>query len=131
MPSWDASAKLGSWTSQLAPGFVIFPAAAVALRRFGGIDVVQSGWGVSVARETFTLDPTLALGEEDRFRDYEVLIGQHLYPLGECGNGNYFLAISEDGSVFALMEGIDLVGRSVDEAIENLIAGRRGATLGE
>lgn len=68
-----------------------------------------------------------ALGEEDRFAKHAEVLGMRPYPLGEWAGGNAFLAIAEDGPVFALMEEIDLVGGSISEAIENLVIGRRGA----
>ena len=107
-------------------GFVRFPAATAALAEFGGLRVEQGGAGVTSARETFELDPTLAVGEADRFARFESIVGRRLYPLGEAGGGQYFLAISEDGQVFGVGDSIFDIGRTISEAIENLIVGRRG-----
>lgn len=108
----------------LSPDFELFPAAREALERFGGIRVEQEAPGEDCKRETFDLDPSLALGEEDRFRSFEPLISGKLYPLGEAGAGHAFLAISERGEVYALMHDLWLVGRSIDDALERLIRGR-------
>jgi hypothetical protein len=121
---------LETWKARLtSPYFVMFPAAERALREFGGLRVIQRGPGMNMPRDTFDLDPALAFGEEERFERFGNVIGQQLFPLGEGGAGHYFLGIAEDGRVFAIAETIDLVGGSIEEAIENLVTGRRGASL--
>jgi hypothetical protein len=127
---WAETNSAESWKTSLAPeDFRIFPAAEAALRRFAGLEVKQRGPGVAMPREDFSIDPALAFGEMDRFRDHSDIIGLPLYPLGECGGGHYFLAIATDGRVFALMDGIVLIGGSIDEAVHNLIVGQRGSVI--
>jgi SUKH-3 immunity protein of toxin-antitoxin system len=122
----QATSQVEMWTRALSPEFVPFPAARNALARFGGIRVEQDSPGEECARETFELDPLLAAGEEDLFRSCEAILSAKLYPLGESGGGNVFLAISDAGEVHALMHDIWLVGTSIEEALERLI---RGLTL--
>jgi hypothetical protein len=118
------------WKTRLKSSyFEMFPAAARALSAFGGLNVVQRGAGINMPRDGFDLNPELAYGEEKRFERFAAAIGQRLFPLGEGGAGHYFLAIAEDGRIFAIAEGIELVGASIEEAVENLIVGRRGASL--
>ncbi len=84
----------------------------------------QSGPGAEAARESFELNPLLAIGEEDRFAEHALRIGEPLYPLGEAANGHVFLAIAADGRVYALMEELWFLGESMEAAIERLILGR-------
>jgi hypothetical protein len=108
----------------LEEGFAMHPAARQALTRFGGLRLRQRGLGETMPIGDIDLDPLLALGERDRFEVHEAVIGTRLYPLG----GHYFLAIATDGNVFTLMEDIVLVGASIEEALDNLVAGRTGAS---
>ncbi|WXA90048.1 SUKH-3 domain-containing protein [Pendulispora brunnea] len=99
-------------------------AAYKALAEFGGLKMDISGPGVDFAKGSFQLDPTLALGEEDRFGTYENR-SRRLYPLGEAYGGNPFLGIDEQGCVFVLMDEASRIGRSIEEALEGLLLGRK------
>ena len=115
--------QVDEWSRQLAPGFLMFPVARSALSRFGTVQVQQTGPGEECARESFEFDPMLALGEDDRFRQFEERLSTRLYPLGEAGGGHVFLAISETGHVFALMDELWLVAPTIEGAIEALVRG--------
>lgn len=121
----DRSQAVQSWIQTLRHEFTASAKALDALHRFGGLHVRQHGPGESVAREEFVIDPLLAVGEADRLREFSIALGTELFPIGEAGNGHVFLAIAPDGRVFALMEDAWLLGRTIDEAIESLIRGRR------
>jgi SUKH-3 immunity protein of toxin-antitoxin system len=127
----DVSRKLADWRTRLREhGFEPSLAAERALREFGGIRVHQRAPGVNLARESFDLDPLLALGQRDRFKRYETTLGLSLYPFGEWADGALFLAIASDGRVFAIGDDeINLVGGTAKEAILNLIRGVRGASI--
>jgi hypothetical protein len=129
-PGRSEVARVEAWRQRLdtPEGFTMFPAARDALAEFGGLKVDMTGPGIDFARGSFDLDPTLALCEEELFRDYEKEPKSRLYPLGEAYGGPMYLAISESGSVFA----IDLIanemrriGRSMVEAMEGIVLGRR------
>jgi len=141
-PSTEAVLRLGGWRSTGASdeevdawvksagaGFPVFDEARRALRHFGGVRVDQSGPGAEVARETFELKPSLALGEHDRFGEFASRLESPLFPLGEAGNGHVFLAIAPDGRVYALMEEIWLLGQTIEDAIECLVQGRRSTKM--
>lgn len=121
---WNVEKETEAWCRELSPCFRLFEAAEIALRRYGGLQVIQAGPREEAARESFELNPLLAIGEEDRFGDYSSRLGEPLYPLGEAGNGHVFLAIAADGRVFALMERIWFLGESMEAALETLILGR-------
>ncbi len=122
-------AVVEAWIRELRPGFRVFAQARLALGKFGGLRIEQSGTGEECARETFDLRPTLALYEEDRFERFASSLGSPLFPLGEAGNGHVFLAISPDGRVFALMEDLWLVGQTIEAALDNLVAGKSSTKL--
>jgi SUKH-3 immunity protein of toxin-antitoxin system len=128
-PGREMKGEVAEWAhvlEQEGRGFPLFDAAERALLEFGGLQIKQSGPGIDVARAPFVLDPLLALGEDDRFFGYSRQIGVRLYPLGEAWGGHSFLAIAEDGRVFLLMDEIEELAKSMDEALERLIQGRRG-----
>jgi hypothetical protein len=94
--------QVREWNSELrSDGFEVFPEAERVLSEFGGVSVNQEAPGVNCAREPFSVVPTLAAGEGDRFREFADYLKTKLYPLGEASGGNYFLAIGENGQVFS------------------------------
>jgi hypothetical protein len=66
----------------------------------------------------------LAAGEGERFGQVEGELGVSLFPLGEAGNGHVFLAIGEDGRVYALMDEAWILGETMEEALDALVSGR-------
>lgn len=58
--------------------------------------------------------------EGDRFSEFSPLVRTGLYPLGEAFSGNYYWTIGADDQVYILMDDIQLLGKSTDEALENL-----------
>jgi hypothetical protein len=84
--------------------FVLFPSAEECLLELGGLHFEQRGAGENVALGDFFFDPTVAVGESDRFADFEKIIGTRLCPIGEAENGYSYLAIAEDGLMLSLMD---------------------------
>ena len=123
-PERDTSSSVDEWARRLGEGFPIFPAARDALRRYGGLRVRQEGPGDERARESFDLDPVHCVMYEDEFAEYGARLSTRLYPLGEAGGGHVFLAIAEDGRVYAFMEDLWLIGETIDDAIVALVKGR-------
>jgi hypothetical protein len=107
----------------------MFDRAEIVLREFGNLRVQQTGPGHDFARSTFVIDPTLP-GDGALFRRLEGKLGAPTYPLGEAVGGHAFMGIVEDGRVFLVMDDeLFMVGRSIDEAMNSLIEGRRPANL--
>lgn len=102
----------------------MFETAERFLLEFGGITITQSGPGVTLARSPFKINPALAYHESALFKKFGAMVDTRLYPLGEAGNGYYYLAIGENGRVYYVMQGIELAGYTEDEALENLLIGR-------
>ncbi len=98
----------------------MFPEAEVILNEFGGIKVKEKR---DFSKQTFEIDPTLALGEDDRFIEFSNNIETNLYPLGEAIGGYYFLAVAETGQIFWLMQDIFIIGNTFDEALSRMILG--------
>lgn len=116
--------QVEEWSRNLHfDGFEIFPAAERVLAEFGGLIVTQDAPGLSCAREPFSVVPTLAAGEADRFGEFATHLKTRLYPLGEAAGGNCFLAIAENGEVFLIMDDILWLGQNMDQALEKLILG--------
>lgn len=121
----DRSGLIAQWEETLREEFVLFPAARRVLEQFGGIEVRQTGPGEECAKSSFRVDPSLAWGEGDRFQMFSQKLGTVLYPLGDIDGGHAFLAVGDNGQVFALMDVVSLVGASITDALERLVRGRR------
>jgi hypothetical protein len=121
--------QVDAWCRMLGDGFTLSDAARAALAEFGGLEVAQSGPGVERAREPFELDPILAVGEEDRFQLYTEAYGLDLFPLGEAAGSHYFLAIDPTGRTYLVMDDIQLLAESFDEALESLVLGKGSLPL--
>jgi hypothetical protein len=123
--------RVDQWAELLVHpnGFVLFPAARAVLLEFGGLQIDQQGPGIECAREPLDLDPLLALNEEDLFAAHSKRLGAKLFPIGEALSGQAFLAISEDGQVFLVMDDVWFTGKTFDEALERLIHGIRSIPL--
>ena len=109
--------------------FEMFPVAENILLEFCGLRVDESGPGETCAQEPFVIDPTLAAYDEELFRYFSSLVKTSLYPLGEVDNGHNYWAIGENDYAYLLMNDIQLLGKSIDEALENLIIGRKGIEI--
>jgi hypothetical protein len=129
-PDWTVSQeKLHYWSRTLI-GFPFHSAAETALRKFGGLELSAQGPGETTTAESVLLDPTLAVGEGDTFSREGARAGKSLFPLGEGGNGRFFVAIAEDGYVYIFADGMLYeVGSGVEVALANLVLGRRGKLL--
>ena len=113
--------EIQDWKLQLSR-FSWHSAAERFLTEFGGITVELSGPGVSCARQSFEIDPELAVGEEGRFQELSERFDRRFFPLGEVGVGDFFLAIDENGLLYLLAAWAFHLG-AWDEALENLITG--------
>lgn len=123
------SNQLIAWRNDLLE-FPFHQKAKEALTVFGGLEVNIDGPGETMARQAFRVDPVRASGEHELFRLESERIGKPLYPLGDAEGGAYFLAIADDGSVYALgFDCIDLIGSTVEQAVESLVLGRKGQRL--
>ncbi|WP_416979057.1 SUKH-3 domain-containing protein [Streptomyces sp. T028] len=118
---------LRAWQEQLS-GFTWHPAAERFLTEFGGVSVDVSGPGVDVAREPFDIDPGLAVGEEEAFQELSERFGRSFFPLGEIGQGEFFLALDEDGVLYLLAAWAFRLGPA-DQGLENLVTGVKAAKL--
>lgn len=110
-------------------GFEMFRCAESTLLEFGGLKFEEQGPGLTCSRESFQLDPTLVIHERDRFDDFVAVLRTNLYPLGEGVGGLCFIAISENGQVYLLMQELMLIGRNMEEGLESLLLGRLGEPI--
>ncbi|MEV5594683.1 SUKH-3 domain-containing protein [Streptomyces sp. NPDC052496] len=117
----DRRVDLARW-KVLAAEFTWHAAAEKFLQEFGGLRVDIGGPGITCAREPFEFDPELAVGEGERFAELSGLFGLRFFPLGEVGQGEFFLAIDEEGAVYLLGAGASRYGVG-DLALERLVTG--------
>ncbi|MEV0091191.1 SUKH-3 domain-containing protein [Streptomyces sp. NPDC050738] len=112
-----------NWRTLLeAGGLQMHESASTFLREYGGLSIGNGGPGITSARETFELDPLLALGEEDRFLDWGDEIGRHLFPLGELCDGRFFLGMDEFSEIYLIETWIARFGPMPD-GLDNLLLG--------
>src|SRR5574342_295252 len=90
---WRDDLEAGGYTS-------IHRAAISFLTEFGGIRLDNRGPGITSVREAFEFDPTLALGEDDRFIAWSERVNRRIVPIGVLDNGRYFLGIDEFGEIY-------------------------------
>ena len=109
--------------------FEMFPSAEKVLVEFGGLKIGEQGPGETCSREPFEIDPALAGYEGDMFRDFSALVNTKLYPLGEVAQGLGYWAIGENDHIYLLIHNIQLLGKNIDEALENLIIGRKAREI--
>ncbi|MCR8944931.1 SUKH-3 domain-containing protein [Streptomyces sp. OUCMDZ-4982] len=105
-----------------ATEFVWHAAAESFLQEFGGLRVDISGPGITRAREPFEFDPELAIGEGGKFANLSELFDRKFSPLGEIGQGEFFLAIDEEGIIYLLGDWALKYGTG-DFALEKLVTG--------
>jgi hypothetical protein len=124
-PSRRLPEAVARWRSALeAEGFVLHPAAEAVLVEFGGLHVGSMGPGVEMARSEVCLDPSLAVGERERFAE---LRGRQVFPLGEVDGGNGFLGVDRAGAVYLVAEEVLARWPSFEAALRSLVTGTRGA----
>ena len=117
------------WRSELeVDGFVLHRAAEAVLLEYGGLQIGSSGSGIECARLDVRGDPSLCIGERDRFDEYFAeLQGRELFPLGEVAGGNAFLGITPTGEVYELMDEVFARWPSFETALRSLLIGIRRA----
>ena len=133
-PGRQVADLVAQWRGALESdgGFQLHPAAESVLLEYGGLVIDSHGPGRDLARSPLHLDPTLAVGEEDRLHEYfPELAGRDFFPLGETDHGHAFLAIDHRGAVVQVMDEVYGEWPSFDAALESLLLGRRGAASGE
>lgn len=107
----------------------LHPGALAILREFGGLKVAQAGPGETVARGTFSFDPTVALREGERFAAYSEVVGSQLSPLGLSNGGQTFLAAAADGRILSLMDDAWIIGQDIEDGLVSLVRGRLGVEV--
>ncbi|MBL9021072.1 MAG: SUKH-3 domain-containing protein [Myxococcales bacterium] len=120
-PGRDVSSRVEEWTKTLCETGS-FPRVEVAfeiLRELGGLRVEPHTTGHDFAPGPVVFDPTLAVGEEDRFASH----GEGLFPLGEVYDGHGFLAIEESGRTFIVGDELIVLGDTFEEGVSNLLEG--------
>ncbi|MFC7330760.1 SUKH-3 domain-containing protein [Marinactinospora rubrisoli] len=116
---------VGPWVAWLRErgGFVPHPAARAFLREFGGLASPYAGPGRNMARSEFRFDPAVAEYDDEIFSCFSRGVSGRLYPLGGTDRGNRYLAMDEAGAVFSLMDSNTVLGRTAEEALDNLCEG--------
>ncbi|RGC67841.1 hypothetical protein C5N14_16665 [Micromonospora sp. MW-13] len=94
----ERQVETSRWRAELI-GLDMHPAAEAFLGEFGGLVVDAQGPGRTAARTPFELNPSLCVGEEDRFLAWGDETGRSLYPLGELDQGRFFLGMDDRGVI--------------------------------
>jgi hypothetical protein len=119
---WD---RVEKWRQEFKEydDIFLFDKAEETLLEFGGLTIKSTLPGIDFLPETIYLDPSRALGEKERW-EWESEISSKLFPLGDIESAMAFLCIDESGRVYYVMDFIILIGYSIEEALENQIAGK-------
>lgn len=122
---WRPGRKIDTsvWRDRLQmSGFVWTEAADRFLSEFGGLVINHRGPGISCAREPFEFDPLLAEGEDDRFAEWAIVLGEPLSPIGVLDHGRFFLGISRSGEIYLVETWLASFG-SGQQALKALVLG--------
>ncbi|MFH9851939.1 SUKH-3 domain-containing protein [Streptomyces althioticus] len=68
----------------------------------------------------FSLDPLAAMWDAEIIDDLAEQAGTELYPIGTRDRGSQYLAMAEDGAVYAGMDHVHLLAPTPDEALRRL-----------
>lgn len=120
----QVDSSVSEWKSQLkaTDNLEMFPKAEEVLLEFGGIKVERKK---DFSKQSFEINPSLAVYEGDRFEEYASLLKVKIYPLGEGFSGHCFLGVVEDGRIVWIMDaGIFLMGDNFGEALTKMILGQ-------
>lgn len=124
-PNRNVSEIVVTWKAELlkTDKKEMFPEAEKILLEFGGLNIKRN---INDKRYSldYSINPSLAAYESDRFDSFEKELKINLFPLGEAGGGHGFVAVGEDGKIYLLMMNIWFVAYSFDEALENLTLGK-------
>ncbi len=104
-------------------GFEMHEAARRFLAEFGALGVPgvpHSEPSGSAPWMEFSLDPLLAIWDAEVIDALAERAGVGLYPLGMRDRGNQYLAMADDGAVYAGMDDIWLLAHTPEEALARL-----------
>lgn len=104
----------------------IFPAALKCLKEFGGLHIKPPKTDnvyETVGLRFIPTDAQKFLGEA--WFTYEWILETSLYPLGvvETSDHQQVIAVDQTGRIFSFYDELTLLGNTLDEAIENCLAG--------
>lgn len=123
---WEESRRISvdGWRAVLEEeGFGLNDAAEQFLAEFGGISVPDGGPGQTMYRASFAFDPTLCLGEEDRFAEWSEVLGSVISPIGELEEGRFFLGMDSRGTIYVIADRLGRLGAQ-ESALDALALGR-------
>ncbi|MEN3310646.1 MAG: hypothetical protein V7603_6848 [Micromonosporaceae bacterium] len=139
-PGRDVAAQVDEWLARALPrdydnaferdGYPPYrptPAAMAVLREFGGLAAAGGLTGVSMATTNFRIFPLDGKGDLTGFVfDVQLLgerIGKRVFQVGEAERGMAALAVDEDGRVYLVGPVVYHAGRTIDEALTNMLLG--------
>jgi hypothetical protein len=110
------------WILRERGSFVPHDAARRFLRAFGGL--VTYGWPADpvTTRSAIRFDPLQAEWEDETYARMSREAGTPLYPVGRADEGNSRLGIAEDGRLYIAGDRVELLGATVEQALDRLIA---------
>ncbi|THC56860.1 SUKH-3 domain-containing protein [Streptomyces cellulosae] len=121
---WSPGRKVATdtWESILlhTDEFELHDAARRFLAEFGALGVPHRDPADSMPWMEFSLDPLAAMWDAEIIDDLAEQAGAELYPIGTRDRGNQYLAMAEDGAVYAGMDQVHLLAPTPDEALRRL-----------
>lgn len=111
-----------TWESLLTQtaAFRMHDAARRFLAEFGALAVPYRRPWESTPCIEFSLDPLSAFWDAEIIEDLAEQAGVALFPIGTRDRGNQYLAMAEDGAVYAGMDSVWLLAPTPDEAMQRL-----------
>src|ERR1700733_5253969 len=116
--------RVNGWEDELTAkgGFLMHDAARAFLREFGGLALRKKPLRPGYKALVFNIDPTVAIGENDRFDAASIEAGDTLYPVGEAVNGHEFSAVEAKGDIYLVMDMVHHIAATAREGFARLAA---------
>ncbi|MEW1602941.1 SUKH-3 domain-containing protein [Streptomyces sp. NPDC093808] len=116
--------RTGTWEAVVPErgGCAVHDAARRFLAEFGALAVPHRDPADAMPWLEFSLDPLAAMWDAEIIDDLAEQAGAELYPIGTRDRGNQYLAMAEDGAVYAGMDSVHLLALTPDEALRRLTA---------
>lgn len=129
-PGRHMKAEVAEWRA-LMPDIFMSRAAESALLEFGGLRAEPAkASGLECAPSHFHLDPERADPvAEAELAPHRPFVSGELFPLGEIDHGHASLYIDDGGRVYMFFDELEVMGDTIEAALDALVVGRLSRKL--
>ncbi len=113
----------GTWEAILGErgSFLAHDATRRFMSEFGGLVTYGLPSDSITTSSAVRFDPLQAQWQDERFAKASREAGALLYPVGTADEGASFLGITEDGALYLVRDGVELLASTIDQAMAYLV----------